>query len=104
MTVSWIGSEAGEETVGGVSRPPLPIVNVAGTRTFVAAAPVEGAYPDVAGPPLPVPVAVAGPGAGALAVAVECVEPPHPTSAASAPVTHTQRTERLKLLTGNADK
>ena len=36
ISVSSIAMNAGEETECGFSVPPLPIVNVAGTRTFVA--------------------------------------------------------------------
>jgi hypothetical protein len=35
--VSWIGTEAGTETVDGVTRPPGSITKVTGTRAWVAA-------------------------------------------------------------------
>jgi hypothetical protein len=35
LTVTSTARNAGAETVDGISRPPDPIANVAGTRTFV---------------------------------------------------------------------
>ncbi len=48
ISVSSIAMKAGEETVRGFSAPPLPIVNVAGTRTFVAP-PAAALAPDPPG-------------------------------------------------------
>lgn len=89
--------------------PPLWIVNLAGTRTFVApppAAPTVG--PVAVGPEVVdaagfVAAAVPGTAAEPAVDTAACVEPPQPASGTSAAIKHRHGSRRLKLLTRNAD-